>query len=362
MRNLSIFRAVTFMFLGFHSLFCVAQEQEQPKAKLNFSGFVDAFYAYDFNEPEGARQPFVFNHNRHNSFNLNLGLLQAEVQHEKYRAVLALQGGTYAEDNYAEEEGMLRNIFEAYAGVSLNKQNTLWLDAGIFSSHLGFESAISEANWALSRSLCAENSPYFLSGAKLTYTPNEKWLFLAVLTNGWQRIRRVEGNSLMSWGTQVQFMPSEKATLNWSTFVGTEDPDDLHRMRYFNNLYGQFQLGKLGLIVGFDFGLQQKEKGSSEYDNWFTPIVIAQLPLHEKWAVAVRAEHFQDSEGLIVSTGTPNGFQTTGLSANIDFRPQPKVALRIEGRSFSSRDAIFTKGNEQVTGNFTFLTSLAVRF
>ncbi len=121
----------------------------QPLA-LTILGFVDVFYAYDFNRPEETtRQPFLYNHNRHHEFNLNLGLVKAGIENAKYRANLALQTGTYANDNYAAEPGLLKNIFEANIGLSLNRKNTLWLDAGILPSHIGFESALSTDNWHL---------------------------------------------------------------------------------------------------------------------------------------------------------------------------------------------------------------------
>lgn len=155
----------------------------------------------------------------------------------------------------------MKSVFEANIGISLNEKNNLWLDAGIMPSHIGFESAISMDNWTLTRSLLAENSPYFLSGAKLTFNPNEKWELAGLILNGWQRIQRLEGNSLPSFGTQMKFSPNESTTLNWSAFIGTDDPDQLRRMRYFNNFYGQFQLtDRFGLITGFDFGAQQIQK------------------------------------------------------------------------------------------------------
>ena len=129
------------------------------KPSLSFLGFTDIFYAYDFNQPQGtSRQPFLYNHNRHNEFNLNLGLVKLGLTQTKYRAHLALQTGTYANDNYAAEPGLLKNIFEANVGLSLNKEDNLWLDAGILHSHIGFESAISTENPTLTRSLLAENS------------------------------------------------------------------------------------------------------------------------------------------------------------------------------------------------------------
>ena len=122
-----------------------ADWEETPS--LDILGFIDVFYVYDFNKPGGDfRQEFLFNHNRHNEFNLNLGLVGLELAHPKYRAKLTLQSGTYANDNYAAEPGVLKNIFEAWAGISLNEGNTLWVDAGILPSHIGFESAISTDN------------------------------------------------------------------------------------------------------------------------------------------------------------------------------------------------------------------------
>jgi hypothetical protein len=59
-------------------------------------------------------------------------------------------------------------------GVSLNADNNLWLDVGLFPLNLGFESALSIDNMTLTRSLAAESSLYVLTVAQLTYNPTEK--------------------------------------------------------------------------------------------------------------------------------------------------------------------------------------------
>lgn len=357
------------LFLGlfyFLNSFLFAQNHSiwQQNPTLNISGFLDVFYVYDFNHPQGTeRQPFLFNHNRHNEFNLNLGFAKLGLEHSKYRANFALQAGTYSNDNYAAEPGLLKNIFEANVGLSLNKKNNLWIDAGVFASHIGFESAISTDNWTMTRSLLAENSPYFLSGAKLTYTPNDKWEIAVLILNGWQRIHRLLGNSLPSFGTQVNFSPTEKVTLNWSMFIGTDDPDTTRRMRYFNNFYGQFQLTKkFGLIAGFDIGTQQRNKGSSDYDFWFSPVIIGQFAINKTWKTALRAEYYQDETGIIIPTSTPNGFKTTGLSLNLDYSPTQNIICRLEGRLLNSKDNIFKNKTSLTNNNFIIGTSIAIRF
>ncbi len=353
------------LFLVFGNI-CFAQNIStwKQKPQVKFSGLLDLFYAYDFNQPKTKyRQPFFYNHNRHNEFNLNLGILKASVTHKKYRANLALQAGTYSNENYATEPGLLKNIFEANVGISLNKKNNLWLDAGIYGSHIGFEGALSTDNWTLTRSLLAENSPYYLTGAKITYNANLKWEFVAMVCNGWQHIQKVSGNSLPSYCTQLKYTPSNKSTLNWSTFIGTNDPDSTRRMRYFNNFYGQFQVSeKFGLIMGFDIGIQQRTKKSLHHDYWYSPVMIVRYAFTNKWAAALRTEYYQDATGIIIPTGTKNGFSTNGVSLNLDYSPKNNLYFRLEGRRLSSRDFIFVKGNNYSRDNFFLVASVAIRF
>ena len=332
--------------------------------KVILTGFLDVFYCYDFNKPEtNYRQTFLYNHNRHNEFNLNLGFIKVGVEQTRYRANLALQAGTYANDNYALEPGSLKHIFEANAGVKLSGKKEIWLDAGIFSSHIGFESAVSPACQTLTRSLVAESSPYFLTGAKLTWIANEKWELGGIVSNGWQRIQRVAGNSLPCFGTQVKYIPGKAFTLNWSTLMGTDDPDSTRRMRYFNNLYALFQLANgLDLTLGFDAGMQQQSKGSSAYNTWYAPVAILKYGFSREWAMAFRAEYYHDKAGVIVPTGTPEGFKTTGFSLNLDYKPAPDIACRIEGRYFDSRDKIFKKDGSYTHHNFFITGSIAVQF
>ncbi|MGD9329220.1 MAG: porin [Cyclobacteriaceae bacterium] len=330
---------------------------------LYFLGYLDIFYAYDFNQPEsGIRQPFFYNHNRHNQFNLNLGILGFEISNPKYRVGLGLHTGTYPMDNYSDEPGVLKNIYEAYIGLALNKKNNLWLDAGIFESFIGFENPISINNWTLTRSLCAENVPYFLTGAKITYKLNDRWQILGSILNGWQRIQPVQGNSLPSFGTQVLFTPNKRFTFNWSTFIGTDDPDSTRRMRYFNNFYGILEISdKLGLIAGFDIGYLQESKGNSSYDNWHAVTLILRYEISEKWMLAFRGENYVDRNDVMIESDSPNGFNTSGLSLNGDFRPIPNLACRMEVRWLNSVDEIFAKDDGFTKNNLFVVASMAFK-
>ncbi len=163
--------------------------------------------------------------------------------------------GTYAQANLIGEPELLRNVFEARVGMKVSKQKELWLDAGIFPSHIGMESAIGIENRTLTRTVIAENSPYYLSGAKLTWTVSDRWEFAAVFNNGWQRLRRVQNNT-PCFGTQALWSPGKGTKLNWSTFLGSDTPDSLGYYRVFNNFWWSWEGAKWCAQLGADIGLQ----------------------------------------------------------------------------------------------------------
>ena len=187
--------------------YCTVAQTDSLKSTLKsiqISGFLDVYYGFDFNQPQSEwRQPFLFNYNRHNSFSLNLGKIKFSVEDSSYRASLAFHTGTYVNDNYSSQLGLLKSVSEASVGFALNKNKKMWLDVGVLPSHIGFESAISADNWTLTRSILAENSPYYMAGAKVTFKPTSKLELSAIVCNGWQVIKRLDGNSLLSFGSQI---------------------------------------------------------------------------------------------------------------------------------------------------------------
>jgi len=351
--------------IGFSALLSATAQEKKETNPLSLSGYLETYYSYDFGKPALQNRPsFVYSHNRHNEFNLNLGMIKATYQQNGVRANLALAAGTYMNANLAAEPGVLKNIFEANAGVKISKTSNLWIDAGIFASHIGFESAIGKDCWSLTRGILADNSPYYESGVKLTYTsPNEKWVMTGLLLNGWQRMQRVPGNSTLGIGHQLTYKPNAKITLNSSSFIGNDKPDSVKQMRYFHNFYGIYQLtDALAITTGFDIGFEQQQKGSSQYNTWYTPVLMAKINADSKNSFTTRLEYYSDAKGVIIGTATPNGFKTWGYSINYDHAISSQALWRIEARGFSSKDRIFEKNGNMSKGNFFVSTALAISF
>lgn len=343
-----------------------ATAQEVKQSSISISGYLETYYSYEFNKPLNNTKPsFIYSHNRANEINLNLGFIKAGYATEKLRANLSLATGTYMNANYAAEPGVLKNIYEANIGVKLSSKSNLWLDAGILPSHIGWESAVGKDCPTLTRSLSAENSPYFETGVKVGFTsPNEKWYLSALVLNGWQRIQRIDGNTTPAFGTQITFKPSKAITLNSSTFVGNDKPDSVKQMRYYHDFYGIFQLGrKFSATAGFDIGFEQKAKGSSSMNSWYTPVVIIRYTPTSKASIALRGEYYNDEKGVLIATGSPNGFKTWGYSANFDYSINDNAMWRIEVRNLNNKDKLFADQNGKfVQDNLAISTSIAISF
>lgn len=364
MNTQKYFPAIKALFLLIFHMNGYAQK-DSASANLKINGYVEAYYTYDFSNPGNHTRPgFIYSYNRHNEISPNLAYLKATFDNTKTRANVALMTGSYANANLAAEPGVLKNIYEANAGVKISKKNDLWIDAGVFASHIGFESAHAPSCWNLTRSILADNSPYYESGAKISYTSgDDKWFLSGLVLNGWQRIQKVDGNNTPSFGTQITFKPNSKILLNSSSFAGSDTPDNSKIMRYFHNFYGQFFIGEnLGIITGFDFGVQQKNKDDNEFNIWYSPVLISKYALTDKLNVAARAEYYADENQVIITTGTPNGFQTFGYSLNFDYTFSEYALWRIEGRSFTGKDKIFTSVNTASNQNYFVSTSLAISF
>lgn len=333
--------------------------QDKNEVKLAFSGYLESYYAYDFNRPNTpTKLPFMYNYNRHNEFNVNIGLVRVKAEYENVYASLALHSGTYVEDNYANETTKIIN--EAFIGLYLDEAKKSSVEVGILPSYIGFESATTSANLTLTRSMLAENSPYFMTGVKYTYKPNNQWQFSGLVTNGWQRIDKPDKNISPALGYQIVFKPKENSTFNWSTFMGKELYNGQWGMRYFSNGYWDKQWNaEWRTITGFDFGWQTNvENGTKLF--WMSPVFIAQYAFDSKWQTAIRLEYYQDKHNVIVAT--TNGFSTFGTSLNLDYLINSKVKFRTEAKYFNSQHKVFVYGDDVVKTNFSITTGLAFEF
>ncbi len=353
-------RCISSFILAFISLNCLAQVDSAKSFKL--SGYVESYFSYDFSKPINNEKPdYTYNYKKHNQLNVNLAFVKGSYQTKRLRSNLALMIGTYAKYNLSAEPNWAKPLLEANVGYKPFEQHEFWIDAGVMPSHIGFESAIGSDCWNLTRSILAENSPYYESGIKFNYTSKNQDLYVAFhVLNGWQKIVFTKGDEKPSIGLQVNYKPTNKLTLNYSNFVGNISVDGRNALRIFHNLYAIYDASaKLSLIMGFDIGTQKTP--DTRRAVWYTPVIISKIKLTEKSRIAGRLEFYIDKQQAMIATSTPNGYQTFGASINYDHQISPKVMCRAELKNYSSRDPIFQyeqSSKYQTTGTMALIVKL----
>lgn len=333
---------------------------------LTFYGFVDGYYGYDFkNNNTQSRPGFLYSHNRQNEFTVNQGLVGMRYDNGQVRGAVGLHAGSYVAANYVAEDQVFRHIYEGYAGFRPFAK--AWLDVGIFGSHIGFESAISKDNWTLTRSLMAENSPYYEAGGRFVYEIAPQLTLTALVLNGWQNIR--DNNQGKAIGTQIQWRPTDKLLINSSGFYGNEQPQDsVRRRRYFHNFYVSYAAtDRLSLAAIFDVGRQESEQRGGKADTWHTGAAFVRYKLTDKWSTTLRGEYYNADRGVIIASISPrpgdSDFRVKSASLNLDYVPTGNVIFRVEGRVVAARNNIFLQNDGNTSDSYGNVTSsIAISF
>jgi hypothetical protein len=344
--------------------YAYTQDSTLKKSFFTTRFYIDAYYSYDFNKPlTREKAPFLYNHKKHNGIHANLALASVSYKSDIIRANVGLMTGTYSKYNLSNEPGLLRHLFEANAGIKITKNRNLWLDVGVMPSHIGFESAISKDCWTSTRSILAENTPYYESGLRLSQISKNDKLYAAVfLLNGWQRTKILRSNLIPSFGTQVTYKHTSDLTINWSTFLGNIKPDSISQWRYLNNFYAVYQLTKkFGITVGLDHGVEQKQNRSSKLNIWYSPILITRFQ-SKQWSFAARIEYYRDRYGVVVPLVKDQFFQMQAYSLNIDRKIGRNYLWRLEWRYFNNVTPYFFKHSRFISENQFITTTFIFDF
>lgn len=339
------------MCIFFSATLCApafAEPEKNPgdTKPLKFGVFLDTYYSSSLYRPASGDRQFLTQVARDREFNINLAHLDATVDTDRLRGRLALQFGTSMNANYQYEsvsekysnQFSVRNLQEAFAGYRLFDK--LWLDAGIFFGHIGFESWISHDNWNYTRALNLDNVPYYAAGARLSYEPTRALTVQLHVLNGWQTITTT--NRDKSFGTQVSYEFSSRFKISHNAFAGNVAPDDTTtQYRFYSNLILQyFATAAWQFAITGDAGAQ-KNALDNGYRHWYTGAVYARYLISPQFAAATRLEYFIDGDQVMVTTATERGFQVAGATLNFDYMPEAAYRLRFEYRNFFSKDSVY---------------------
>jgi hypothetical protein len=332
--------------------------------------FVDAAYAFDVNRPATRDRAFTTQPARHNEFNVNLAFVEATMARRRVRGRLALQAGTSVQANYAAEprqgavsgDALSRMLQEAYAGYQLTP--TLWIDAGVFYSHIGMETWVSRDNPTYTRSFVADFSPYYSTGVRATWQVSPAVTARVDVVNGWQNIS--ENNEDKSLGLRVDVAANATTTVSWYGYAGNEPGA---QRRLFNGVGVLSRLSdRAEVLAQVDVGRQHGRDSvtaASQSSGWYGATLIGRYWVRPSLALVARAERFADGDQIVVRTGGPLPFRANSASIGIDVRPEARVLWRTEARGYAADATVFPKGGRtpsQARRSGVVVTSFALTF
>lgn len=345
-----------------NGLLLLAFLQGPGQGGVRVGGFVDVYGAWDFSRPPTLDRPYTTQAARHSEFNVNLAFLDVRLERDRVRGRVALQAGTSVQSNYAGEPrigntsgpDVSRFLQEATVGVRVAMP--VWVDAGVFFSHIGQESWASRDNPTYTRSLIAEYTPYYSAGVRAVWQMGPTVTLHLHVINGWQIIS--ESNAAKSAGIRFEYAPSATLLFGYSNYVGNELPDSVPaRTRFFNEGFARIGApAGTALWVTIDYGMQST-------DDWFGFAVVLRHPLTPAVALNGRVERYADpNQVIVVSLGT-GGFETTGASVGIDVTTAGGVVWRTELRAFRGDRPLYpTRGGGLDRSSGFLVTSLALSF
>ncbi len=298
---------------------------------------LDAAYSRSFNTPPNHERTFTLQPSRNDQFGIMQGIAGVELRSAHVRGKVAAQTGWFADVLWTGADTSLRWLSEAWLGVRLTEG--VWLDAGVYPSHIGAESMIARDNLVLSRMYVSDATPYAETGVSITWEESASTTIALHVLNGWQRI--IDNNDGIAIGTRIAHRPSDALSLTWGTFVGDERPrGQEQQLRWYSNAWMSWNISNATTLIAIaDVGTQ--ERRIRGYDVVWYLGAIAAVRISPALRLAARLEHMNDRHNVLIPTPTQQPFISTSASINADYTVGESMLLRAEGRILQAPYAMF---------------------
>jgi len=332
---------------------------ETPTVQLH--GWVDAFYALNTNRPADGTSFLPgtgTTARRANELNLNAAALDVSLEPRPIGFHVTLGFGSGLEVVHSGEPAgsaigpdVWRNVYQASVSYTAPIGSGLLLEAGIYPSHIGYESFFSKDDWNYTRGWMGEFSPYYQAGVKVSYAFDAHWSAQLHFLNGWQVIG--DNNQAKAVGTQIAWK-NDRVTLALNTFAGPELPGDNSHWRLFGDVNALVTATSwLSFGATADVGRQDRPEGAA---TWHAAGLYARLALHPRAALALRAEYYDDVDGFF--SGSPQILRDGTVT--LEVRPDEHLILKLEARHDRAGAAVFSGQRDGATATFSRTQTLAI--
>jgi hypothetical protein len=325
------------------------------------SGFVDAYFGYNFNHPGVDNQLRNFD-TKSSQFSLNLAKVVLEKKPKDdsrfgFRTDLAF--GPATEIVHSSEPGgteVFKTIQQAYLSYLAPAGRGLQIDVGKFVTPHGAEVIETKDNWNYSRSLLfALAIPYYHFGMRLTYPFSDRFSLSGYVVNGWNDV--VDNNTAKTVGLSAMVKPWSRLTWVANYMTGAEQPGNNHDRRHlFDSTVTYAFNDRLSVMANYDYGL---DRVAGSRVHWQGIAGYMRLQANNWLALSPRLEWYSDHDGF--TTGVRQSVRDFTMTS--EQRIGGGLLTRLEyRRDFSDKDFFIRHAGRLVKAQSTLTLGLIYAF
>ena len=336
------------------------QDQQQANRKWQYGGFVDVAYPLNFNHPANRLFRSRGTAFRTDAVWLNMAgfyVRKRATEDSRWGVELTVQAGKDAEffgfsataPNIAGYK-FLRQLGPTNVSYLAPVGKGLLLQAGIFSSFIGYDSLYAKDNLNYTRPWGADFTPYFMMGGSASYPFTEKLTGSFFLVNGYWHLARA--NSAPSAGGQLAYKFTPRVTLKETVLFGPHQRNTAFEFwRFLTDTIIERKTEKFIWASDYIFSTEQVDtpgKPRAVMMSWQMP---ARWVLNDRWSLSFRPEVFWDRDGRwTLARQTVKAFTST-LEYRLPYRWTTAI-FRLEHRWDDSHgpDGWFFRGAELSPG------------
>jgi len=331
------------------SLMLLARPAAADEIKVTPTGYVETYYAYNFNRPSNGITNYRAFDNRHDSFTLSNVALGTNVEAGPVGARILLQVGATPTAYYASEPSLSgagganasngelwKYLQEAFVTYKAPVGRGLVFQLGLVASPVGYEVLAVKDNWNWSRSNLFFGFPYYHAGVRATYEWTETISTTFSVFNGWNSI--VDNNEEKSIQSNVTYKVPDKVLVQALYFGGVErstgSPEGPWWRHHFN-LYGQYDATTwMSFVADGHYGWEPNRVGTAK---WVAGALYARVKPFDRVYVALRGDRFHEHLATDATrSSTPlfwGGVEwVSSGTLTFDVRPHDQISLRLEYR------------------------------
>lgn len=325
-----------------------------------YGGFVDAAYLLDFNHPSND----LFR-SRNTAYKVDEPIVNMAAAYlrktasesSRWGLELTTQGGqdtrifgfSATAPNLPGFRG-LRHLGPTDVSYLAPFGKGLTVQAGIFSSLIGYDSLYGKDNFNYTRPWEADLTPYLMMGFNASYPFTQKLAGTLFVVNGYSHL--ADANSVPSSGGQLAYRLTGRTTLKETALYGPAQSDtSLEFWRFLSDSIAEWKTDQITIAFEYQAGTEKVAQPTNPRALWMG----AQLPVHwtlkKHWSATVRPEMYWDRDGRLTGFGQTVKANTTTLEYRVPFRDF-WIILRLEHRIDDSRgpQGGFFRGAEVAPG------------